>query len=141
MVPRVKVHHLGVEDREVLLGAIGGVLAADPRVAFACAHGSVLDDIGFRDVDVGVEFDGVPDERLTAAAVDLSVRLSDTARVPVDVRALNGAPVGFRYNALRGRVLACRDDLRYADALEHAMRREFDLAPFRAGAFREAMAP
>jgi hypothetical protein len=141
MVPHVKVRHLGVDDREALLHVIAGVLERDPRVAFACAHGSLLDDRGFRDVDVGVQFDGVPDARLTAAAVDLSVRLSDVARVPVDVRALNQAPAAFRYNALRGRVLTCRNEVEYADALELAMRREFDLAPFRANAFRESMAP
>ena len=137
----VKVHRISPPAREALLSAIADVLACDNRVAFSCVHGSVLDDIGFRDVDVAVEFAGLADEALTAASVDLSVRLSDLVRVPVDVRALNHAPVAFRFNALRARLLTCRDEVRHADVLEDTMRRHFDLAPFRAGAFREAMAP
>jgi hypothetical protein len=54
------------------------------------------------------------------------------------VRALNTAPVTFRFHAVRGRLLAARHEAALADVLEDTMRRYFDAAPVLAHASREA---
>jgi len=73
--------------------------------------------------------------------IELSERLSRRVGVPVDVRALDDAPLSFRFHALRGRLLLCRDDERLAQMIEETTRRYLDIEPILRIATREAFAP
>jgi uncharacterized protein len=126
-------------DRERLLDDLAAALQACEDVAFAYAHGSFLLDGPFRDIDVAVFFGPAaphPDER----ALELGEHLSARVRMPVDVRALNDAPVPFRFHALRGRLLCVRDEAVLGDTLEATMRHYFDIEPILRDATREAFA-
>jgi hypothetical protein len=133
----MSVHDLSREQREQVAEMLRTALAAEDEVAVAYLHGSFVLEVPFRDVDLAVYFvSGVPhpDER----ALILGERLSRLVRLPVDVRALNTAPVTFRFHAVRGRLLAARDEEFLSDVLEDTMRRYFDVAPVLARATREA---
>lgn len=125
--------------REGVISALAKPLAVEPDVAFAYLHGSFLIDAPFRDVDVAAFFaDGTPHPAERAAV--LGERLSALVRMPVDVRALNDAPVAFRFHALRGHLLCVRDEALLGDVLEATMRSYFDLEPILRDATREAFA-
>lgn len=131
------VHDLPREQRDHVAEMLQRAIAAEDDVAVAYLHGSFVLEVPFRDVDLGVYFGpGVPqpDER----ALMLGERLSRLVRLPVDVRALDTAPVTFRFHAVRGRLIAVRDEELLADLLEDTMRRYFDVAPVLARATREA---
>lgn len=121
------------------MSALAKALAVEPDVGFAYLHGSFLIDAPFRDIDVAAFFAaGTPHP--AERAVALADRLSALVRMPVDVRALNDAPVTFRFHALRGRLLCVRDEALLADVLETTMRGYFDLEPILRDATREAFA-
>ena len=113
-------------------------LAGDASLLFAYLYGSFHDrpDMGFHDIDVAVSLSAQQRGRETDAALALASDLSALAGFPVDVRVLECAPVTFRFHALHGRLLACRDEPTLTAMLEDTMRRYFDLAPVlhRAGA-------
>ena len=139
MAAMEQLHDLGAADRARLVAALAADLAGNPRVAFAYLHGSFVEGRAFHDIDVGVYLEGgaardVDDELL------LAERLSRLVRLPVDVRVLNGAPPTFLFHVLRGARLACRDEERLADVMEHTAQRYFDLEPVLRRATKEAFA-
>jgi predicted nucleotidyltransferase len=132
-----RVYHLATEERGALAARLEAALADRSDVLFALAFGSFVDRDAFRDIDIGI---------WTAASArpDLDVRLSASLSrelgIPVDVRRLNEAPVPFLFHALRGRILAVRDEVRLADLMERTARDYHDRAPILRRAAAEAFA-
>lgn len=126
--------------REEIAGALARRLAGEPAVLFAYLHGSFLDGLGFHDIDVAVSLAPQAGGRESETALDLASRLSTIVGLPVDVRALERAPVTFRFHALRGRLLTCRDEDALTAMLEDTMHRYFDLAPMLRRATADAFA-
>jgi uncharacterized protein YutE (UPF0331/DUF86 family)/predicted nucleotidyltransferase len=124
-----RLHHKVREERQRIAQRLATELEGDGNVAFAYLYGSFLDSTPFHDIDVGVYLDNVRVVRTTARDLDLAQRLSDTARMLVDVRILNVAPVSFLYHVLRGQLLFCRDDAGLAEVMEQAISRYLDIAP------------
>ncbi len=99
------------EDRERLGEALAQELLLRPEIVFAYLHGSFVESGTFRDLDLAVYLDLA---RAGCASsyeyeTDLSVKLTLTLGMPVDVRVLNNASVAFRYHALKGRVRVVRN--------------------------------
>ena len=106
------------EERQRIEERLAAELARDRSVAFAYLYGSFVESQPFHDIDVGVYLENLQADRLTATALDLAQRLSGTARIPVDVRILNVAPVSFLYHVLRDQLVFCRDDAVLAEVME-----------------------
>jgi predicted nucleotidyltransferase len=141
--------HASPAELERILNVVRETLEDQPDVDFAYAHGSALaGGRPFHDVDVAVYLDAVDAGRVSERVLALGTVVRDAllraadlpARPPVDVRALNFAPLGFCYHVLlRGRVLASRDEaLRVRWAVGVAAR-YLDLLPLRRCALKEAM--
>ena len=81
------------------------------EILFAVLYGSAVEGETFRDLDVGIMLDRtqVPANSDLNYAFSLSESLQRVLRFPVDVRALNDAPLPFRYNVSRGIPLVVRD--------------------------------
>lgn len=107
-------------------------LESRPEVLFACLHGSFAEDGPYRDIDVAVWLDPVrvPARERTRHALDLAAELSLDLRAPVDVQAVNDAPLAFRYHALGGPVLLVRDPDLFDDVRARTWDEYFDFLPF-----------
>ena len=117
------------EAREALVCRLTAELEKEPTVAFAYLHGSLLDSEAVHDVDVGLYLCTSEAERSATIVAELSARLTAAAGLPVDVCALNEAPLPFLYHVLRGRLLICRNEDLLTTMLEDVARRYLDLAP------------
>ena len=128
-------------ERESLVAALRQALEARPEVALACLHGSFLVGGAYRDIDVAVWLDPslVAREERARYALDLSVTLHLDLGQPVDVRALNDAPLGFRYHALNGRPLVVRDQEFLDELRARTWDEYFDFLPFARQYLREAL--
>lgn len=141
MVPmKDRLFDMDAAGRSEISRLLASALNDEPDVIFAYLHGSFLGDRPFHDIDVGVYLN-TPSVEHTRRVVELSDRLSRHTGYPVDVRALNEAPVPFVFRALQGELLVSRDDERLADVLESIGRRYLDIAPLLRRAAREAFAP
>jgi predicted nucleotidyltransferase len=128
----------GAAVRQRIARDLRSQLEGELDVAFAYLFGSLLAEVAFRDVDVGVQLRG--GARDLNRAAELAQRLSAAVGHSVDVRVLNGAPVSFLYHVLRGELLLSRDDALLGDVIERTVRSYLDSAPLLRGAAREAFA-
>ena len=133
-----RLHHIDQKERQRIARRLATELEGNRNVVFAYLYGSFLESLPFHDIDVGVYLDKVRVVRTTATELDLAQRLSDTARMSVDVRILNVAPMSFLYQVLRGQLLCCRDDAGLAVVMEQAISRYLDIAPLVRRATKEA---
>ena len=129
------------DERERLVRQLKPILCSHPELVFAYLHGTFLEGELFRDVDLAVYVMRLPDRKLSFRQYefDLSVELTLQMRVPVDVRVLNDAPMGFRYHVFKGRLLLVRDSELLDDVRARAWDDYFDFAPFARRYFREAI--
>ena len=132
-------YQLDAEARAHVREQLARELATHADVAFAYLYGSFVESDVFHDVDVGVYFS--PPPPTGARALALAQFLSDRAKLPVDVRPLNGAPVSFVYHVLRGQLLLSRDDALLAEIMEQTVHQYLDIAPLLRLSTKEAFAP
>jgi len=95
------------------------MLTEEREVVFAYLYGSFMES-GARDIDIAIYVDeGLVDDALRYQ-LRLSTKIEMAVRFPVDVLILNHAPMRLQYQAIRGRLLICKDDetrLRFVEQL------------------------
>ena len=124
-----RLYRAKATERAKVVRVITAALESEPDVVFAYLHGSFLTDGNFHDVDIGVHLGATAGRRLPRA-LDLAARLTREAGFPVDVRALDDAPLAFRFHVFRtGRLLLTRDEEHLADCMERTMREYLDIEP------------
>lgn len=106
-------------------------LAGRPEIWFAVLYGSAAEGRSFRDLDVGIFVDRAAVS--PSAELDYAFRLADELEGvvphPVDVRVINDAPLGFRYNVSRGTALVVNDREAFARFLERTWDEYLDFQP------------
>jgi len=106
-------------------------LELHPEIRFAYLHGSALEGLPYHDLDVALYLE--PTHPAAHDSFDyemrLSVELTQALGFPVDVHALNQAPLGFRHYAVQGELLLLRDADQLSDYLEAIARRYMEFAP------------
>lgn len=135
------LHRIDARERAKVVGIVTQILAVERHVLFAYLFGSFAQDGPFHDIDVGILFD-TTETPMSAerAAFDLAGRLVAATRFPVDVVALNGRPVTFRFHVYAGEALVVNDEDRLTQELERTMAEYFDIEPVLRRATREAFA-
>jgi predicted nucleotidyltransferase len=110
---------------------LGTCLEGHPEIRFAYLHGSALEGLPYHDLDVAVFLEPTYREAGDPYEYEmrLSVELTQALGFPVDVHALNQAPVGFQHSAVQGEVLLARDADELSDYLEHLARMYMEFAP------------
>lgn len=132
-------------ERRAILDALQGIVEAEPNIVFAYVYGSFLEDRPFHDIDVAVYLDLTDEQEMGAFALKLTANLERSLfwkcnrNLPVDVRVLNQAPLGFRYHVFRGKLLFSRDSALHAQEIERTIGRYLDLKPLWQRALKEAM--
>jgi len=136
-----KPQDLPPSERERIKSAIKKVLADEPAIAFAYVYGSFQEGIPFRDIDVGVYVKEDVDE--WDFSFDLELKITDAIRalgysIPVDVRVINRAPVGFRYHVYAGEPLVIREEDLHDRETVYVFSRYEDMKPLLIQALKEA---
>lgn len=128
-------------DRERLVHALQCAIEACPAVVLAVLHGSFLKGGPYRDMDVAVWLtpEGRSADERFRFVLDLSVRLHLELGCAVDVRALEDAPLAFRYHALQGRPLVVRDETFLDELRARTWDDYLDFQPFARQYLREAL--
>jgi uncharacterized protein len=96
-----KLHTIPDSDRGEVVGRLVGALMSEDGLAAVFGFGSFFLNGPFHDIDIALLYG----EFVTGSAakeLDLSNTLSAIAGYEVDVRILNGAPLPFVMNVLRG---------------------------------------
>ncbi len=118
------------------MAGLSAELAAVSGLVFAYVHGSFLSS-EFSDVDIGAYFDEPPDAK---DLVRIEAGLERTLGLPLDLQALNKAPLAFAYRVIsEGRPVFARDDIVRLDYEERVRDLYFDFRPFLERYYEEAV--
>ncbi|GIK40547.1 MAG: nucleotidyltransferase [Chloroflexota bacterium] len=94
------------------------LLKERPEISFAYLHGSFVDGPVFHDLDVAVYLN-LPSSDPFDYEMELSVEMTRTLRLPVDIQVLNQAPLGFQHQVLQGELLFAHDEVQLTDFIEY----------------------
>ncbi|MGB9723467.1 MAG: nucleotidyltransferase domain-containing protein [Chloroflexia bacterium] len=97
------------QDTEQIYRKLREALAGRPEVAFAYLHGSFLQGLPYHDLDVALYLRPEAEDPFDYE-MQRSVEWTLLLDLPVDVRVLNDAPLGFQHTVLRGRPIFVRDE-------------------------------
>ena len=144
MTPMEVDHPLFAIDaatRAATIATLRDGLAGEPGLQYGYLFGSFSVPGPFHDIDVGVRYEGMTPAGSDRRAFELAERLAAHVRFPLDIVALNGRPISFRFHVFRGSALVIRDDDALTADLEHTAREYFDIERTLRQATREAFAP
>jgi len=86
---------------------------ARPEIIFAYLHGSFVEGISFRDIDISVYVDEtiIPEEKELDYGINISIEAEIATKVtPIDVKVINNAPIAFQFHSTEGILLFSRND-------------------------------
>jgi predicted nucleotidyltransferase len=128
----LRYRKLTVEEKERLLESLRKELEGVDGIVFAYVHGGFVEMDVFRDVDVAVWIKN-PEDALDYE-VDFSAKLEASLKTPIDLHALNQAPLSFRHHALtRGKLLFSKDEETRIRLIDETVRQYADLKKLREG--------
>jgi predicted nucleotidyltransferase len=119
------------EDKKRTEEVLSQTLEKEENVLFAYLHGSFAEGRPFRDIDIAVfvKESKIPKEKSLDFEMSISLRLEKIIKMPVDVKVINYAPLGFQYHSTGGILLVCRDDDLRVDFLTKMRSLYFDFKP------------
>lgn len=124
-----------------IIGILSQTLSQRNEILFAYLHGSFLESKTFQDIDVAVYLEETTkhDINIIEYEIALSLLVEKQLRMAADVKALNWAPLSFRYNVSRGLLLLSRDELRRENFLCATWMEYFDFLPISKAYVREVL--
>ena len=128
-------------QRRAVIEGVRAAVAAWREVEAAFLFGSFLEDEGFRDVDVAVFLanDSPALREPWSWEASHEPGLHRVLGQPVDLRVINGAPLGIQFHATGGVLVFARDEEKTADLVEVVRRRYYDFRPFAQTNLREML--
>lgn len=123
-----------MDKKTEIVSILRDYLKPKKEIIFACIHGSFVEDISYRDIDIALYLDEsmIPEEEQLDYCLEFGARAEmDTGIMPLDIRPLNHATWGFRYYATKGMLLFSKDEDLRTEFLEETWKRYFDLLPKR----------
>lgn len=110
------------KKRQHIVSQIRDALEREPNIVFAYLFGSFLDDLSFRDIDIGIYLKSVKEEEVPSYEEKLAFSLHRMLRIPpemVDTRVLNVVPSTFLSRVFcQGLLLFTRDEVFLTDLIE-----------------------
>jgi predicted nucleotidyltransferase len=134
-------YKMDYKAKENIKSAIREILKTKTEVGFAFLHGSFLEERSFHDIDVAVFIseDEIPEDFLDYE-LSLSSILEGRVRLPIDVKILNHAPIAFRYEVTRGKVILSSDEEARLRFVENTWNEYLDYKPIAEYIIRELAA-
>ncbi|MGH9338107.1 MAG: nucleotidyltransferase domain-containing protein [Acidobacteriota bacterium] len=124
---RLARHTMDEAQRQSIRGKISQTLREKEEILFAIVHGSFQEGLAFRDIDIGIYLDSrLSEESVFEKECGYSLELEDRLGLPVDVKILNRASLGFQYALSSGELLFSRDSNAFYDFRERVWSRYLD---------------
>jgi hypothetical protein len=125
-----KENKIDEKRREQIIRRIKDYFLDKDDVVFAYLHGSFIESLKFRDIDIAI-FVKNPVREIELES-DLSYELTDKTGYPVEVRIINNASIAFQMAVLRkGRLLISKANNVRTDFIENTSRRYREYSHFR----------
>jgi predicted nucleotidyltransferase len=119
------------KERARIAKFLGQLLKEEEGIFFAYLHGSFAEGRPFRDIDVAVFVDekAIPKTGALDFEMSTSRKLEKEVKLPIDLKVINYAPLGFRYYSTTGPFIMCKEDDLRVDFLTRVRSLYFDFKP------------
>ncbi|MDO8727206.1 MAG: nucleotidyltransferase domain-containing protein [Candidatus Methanoperedens sp.] len=117
---------LASQEKEKIKKNLIEIIQNKEEVIFAYLHGSFLIN-GFNDIDLAFFVNGIED--ILDYEISVSLEIEKKIHFPIDVKVLNSAPLGFKYEVTKGELLFSRDEEIRTDFLEKVWHQYLDFKP------------
>lgn len=128
-------------DKEKVITRQKKRISKRDKLIFAYLHDLFLSGEGLNDIDIPVFVDesNVTNDKVLDYDFELSRQLLEVIKLPVDVRILNYAPLGFHYYAKRDHPLFLQDEEKRCDFCCRTWSDYFDFLPVSDLYFKELL--
>lgn len=138
-----KKFFMELKNKNMLLKKLAGIIDSHTAISFAYIYGSFLGDNAFGDIDTAIylnENHVQSKEQVIRQELDLEMTLQEKFGYPFDVRAINYAPLSFRYNVLKnGRMLCSKDEELRVNFVTRTIDNYIDFLPYRKRYLKEVL--
>jgi predicted nucleotidyltransferase len=134
------MHTSSLKEKNRIKNQIKVILQRHPGILFAYIFGSFVEEISYRDIDLGIFVDGVEQREALNYKLNLEAALRSVVGEEIDVCLLNFAPITFSFHVVRGDLLLEQDEGLRSDFVEGIVRKYLDLKPRIYKGIKEAFA-
>jgi len=117
---------LANEEKEKIKKNLIEIIQNKEEVIFAYLHGSFLIN-GFNDIDLAFFVNGIED--ILDYEITSSLEIEKQIHFPIDLKVINPAPLGFKYEVTKGELLFSRDEEIRTDFIEKVWHQYLDFKP------------
>lgn len=118
-----------MQDKRKIISKVKKFLYKRPETIYAYLHGSFLDEILYRDIDIAIYIDYkkiVLDNKFDYCE-QINIELSKLTRIDIDIQILNDAPLGFYHSVIKnGELLFSKNDELRLDIIEKKIQEYID---------------
>lgn len=108
----IKIRAISQKEKKKIQLLLGELLEKEKGILFAYLHGTFEEGRPFRDIDLAVfvEEAMIPRNEAIDFEIAASLRLEERVEMPVELKIINYAPIGFQYYSTTGLLIMCKDD-------------------------------
>ena len=114
------------DEKEKIKKNLIEIIQNKEEVVFAYLHGSFLIN-DFNDIDLAFYVNAIVD--ILDYEITSSLEIEKQIHFPIDVKVLNPAPLGFKYEVTKGELLFSRDEEIRTDFIEKVWHQYLDFKP------------
>jgi predicted nucleotidyltransferase len=130
-IDKIKRYFLSRKEKQKIEIILRDILERKEEIVFAYIFGSFLDDLFFRDIDVGVYLKNISKKEAFNYELELGCEIESKIKIPVDLKIINFAPLYFQFHILQGKILFIKDEELWANFLDLTLRKYLDFKPLR----------
>jgi predicted nucleotidyltransferase len=117
---------LSGKEKDIIKKNLKEIIQNKEEVIFVYLHGSFLIN-DFNDIDLAFFVSEIED--ILDYEISSSLEIEKVVHLPIDVKVLNHAPLGFKYEVTKGELLFSRDEDIRTDFLEKVWHQYLDFKP------------
>jgi len=114
------------KEKEKIKKNLMEIIQNKEEIIFAYLHGSFLIN-DFNDIDLAFFVSKIED--ILDYEISVSLEIEKQIHFPIDVKVLNHAPLGFKYEVTKGELLFSRDEEVRTDFIEKVWNQYLDFKP------------
>ncbi len=134
---KIRRYFLSKKEKQKIEIILRGILEKRKEIIFAYIFGSFLDNLSFRDIDIGVYIKNIVKKEAFNYELRLGYEIESKIKIPVDLKIINFAPLYFQFHILQGKILFIKDDDLWTNFLDLTLRKYLDFKPLREEFLRE----
>lgn len=122
---------LSRKEKGKIVKKISSILKKRKEIVFAYLFGSFLDEIPFKDIDIGIYLKKIDRRKALNYEMKLALEIEAKIKISIDIKILNFVPLYFQFHVLQDELLFTRDEEIWTNFFDLTIRKYLDFKPLR----------